>query len=162
MIISAVELFELIGHRQAGEPLAGNRQAQALDIYPEYNARDWAHERPAGCTKFAPCTLKFKRIKGLRVCSGRSRKTRLLSSRNSCARSWSAAIRWLPNAERPDATPEPPRSLGDVHDRGQRRRLRLMGFEGQGLGATYIPVVRRPDPACCSGICQHVGFFHRA
>jgi L-alanine-DL-glutamate epimerase-like enolase superfamily enzyme len=48
MIISAVELFELVGHRQAGEALAGSRQAQALDIYPEFNARDWARERPGG------------------------------------------------------------------------------------------------------------------
>jgi len=48
MEIISVDLFELQGHRQAGEITPGSRQAQALDIYPEFNTRDWARERPDG------------------------------------------------------------------------------------------------------------------
>ncbi len=48
MKIISVDLFELQGLRQASEIPPGSRQAQALDIYPEFNAHDWARSRPAG------------------------------------------------------------------------------------------------------------------
>ncbi len=48
MKITSVDLFELHGQRQAGEIPPGDRQAQALDIYPEFNVRDWARERRNG------------------------------------------------------------------------------------------------------------------
>ena len=48
MKIISVDLFELQGLRQASGDHPGSRQAQALDIYPEFNAHDWARSRPAG------------------------------------------------------------------------------------------------------------------
>ena len=48
MKISSVELFEVVGHHQLPDYTSGNRQAHALDIYPEFNAQDWAQSRKRG------------------------------------------------------------------------------------------------------------------
>ena len=48
MKITDVILFEIRGQRNAPDYSMGDRQAQQLDIYPEFNAHDWARSRPAG------------------------------------------------------------------------------------------------------------------
>jgi L-alanine-DL-glutamate epimerase-like enolase superfamily enzyme len=48
MIITDTLLFTLIGQRNAPDYSKGDRQAQLLDIYPEFNAQDWAKDRISG------------------------------------------------------------------------------------------------------------------
>jgi L-rhamnonate dehydratase len=48
MKITEVSLFEVQGHRSALPFPPGSRQAHMLDVYPEFNARDWARERAGG------------------------------------------------------------------------------------------------------------------
>jgi L-rhamnonate dehydratase len=48
MHIIAVNLFELKGTREVHADSPGDRQAQMLDVYPEFNAQDWARARPTG------------------------------------------------------------------------------------------------------------------
>jgi L-alanine-DL-glutamate epimerase-like enolase superfamily enzyme len=48
MKITNVTLFEVIGHRDVPPYPDGDRQAQQLDIYPEFNSQDWARSRQSG------------------------------------------------------------------------------------------------------------------
>lgn len=48
MQITAVALFTVKGSRDAAASSGGDRQAQMLDVYAEFNAQDWARTRPAG------------------------------------------------------------------------------------------------------------------
>jgi L-alanine-DL-glutamate epimerase-like enolase superfamily enzyme len=48
MKITAVEIFEVEGIGELPAWPHGKRQAQMLDIYPEFNAQDWAQARPSG------------------------------------------------------------------------------------------------------------------
>jgi L-rhamnonate dehydratase len=48
MLITHVNLFELKGTREVTATSQGDRQAQMLDVYPEFNAQDWARARPVG------------------------------------------------------------------------------------------------------------------
>jgi L-alanine-DL-glutamate epimerase-like enolase superfamily enzyme len=46
--ITDVGVFEVSGHWDVPALPRGDRQAQMLDVYAEFNARDWARERPSG------------------------------------------------------------------------------------------------------------------
>ena len=48
MKIHAINLYEVMGHRDVPEMPAGDRQAQMLDVYPEFNARDRARGGAGG------------------------------------------------------------------------------------------------------------------
>jgi L-alanine-DL-glutamate epimerase-like enolase superfamily enzyme len=48
MKISSVDLFEVRGMGELPQNPRGHRQAQMLDIYPQFNAEDWALNRPVG------------------------------------------------------------------------------------------------------------------
>jgi L-alanine-DL-glutamate epimerase-like enolase superfamily enzyme len=48
MKITAVDLFEVRGAGELPPIPQGHRQAQMLDIYPEFNQLDWAANRPRG------------------------------------------------------------------------------------------------------------------
>jgi len=48
MKITNIEIFRVSGHRDTPNHAQGDRQAQPLDIYPEFNAQDWAKNRPDG------------------------------------------------------------------------------------------------------------------
>jgi L-rhamnonate dehydratase len=48
MKITDVHLFEVLGHGDIPPYPPGDRQAQQLDIYPEFNAQDWARTRRIG------------------------------------------------------------------------------------------------------------------
>lgn len=48
MKIAQVDLFEVRGTGDLNSWPEGHRQAHMLDIYPEFNAGDWARERPRG------------------------------------------------------------------------------------------------------------------
>jgi len=48
MKITDTLLFTIIGQWDAPDYANGDRQAQMLDIYPEYNAQDWARNRDSG------------------------------------------------------------------------------------------------------------------
>lgn len=51
MIITDTLLFTLKGQWNAPDYSKGDRQAQLLDIYPEFNAQDWAKNRTTGLQK---------------------------------------------------------------------------------------------------------------
>jgi L-alanine-DL-glutamate epimerase-like enolase superfamily enzyme len=48
MIITDVLLYEVFGRMAVVIPSPSDRQAQQLDIYPEFNAHDWARARQSG------------------------------------------------------------------------------------------------------------------
>jgi L-alanine-DL-glutamate epimerase-like enolase superfamily enzyme len=48
MKISKITIFEIRGHREVPPYPPGDRQAQMLDLYPEFNAQDWSQSRPGG------------------------------------------------------------------------------------------------------------------
>jgi L-rhamnonate dehydratase len=65
MKITSVNLFELHGHHQAGEIPPGDRQAQALDIYLEFNARDWSRERRGGLQEIRALYVEIQTSEGV-------------------------------------------------------------------------------------------------
>lgn len=48
MKITEVTLYTVHGEWDSPDNRSGSRQAQMLDIYPEFNARDWAAGRNGG------------------------------------------------------------------------------------------------------------------
>jgi len=66
MIITDTLLFTLKGQWEAPDYTQGDRQAQLLDIYPEFNTQDWARNRTAGRQEIHATYLEITTDKGVR------------------------------------------------------------------------------------------------
>jgi L-rhamnonate dehydratase len=59
MKITDVKIFEVQGHWEVPPYPPGDRQAQQLDIYPDFNAQDWARSRQSGRQEIRACYVEI-------------------------------------------------------------------------------------------------------